>query len=499
MSRNRPLDLSEAIDIVLEPIADAQPDLLMGEDWATGWGEIPEPQLTPQNIEQDRYDRNIYQDIVEASPALSHLANQSTSTWPALMQDLWAQFYKMDPRLTDAEQVSTGHQVNRPFLERIREDALTEQTRLSTMLDDLGSAVATLAAGEQLLEEIEQRPELKDAMEKADQAAQKEAEGDQEGAEQLAQDAQQQLTNAARDLRRAVRAAMEAGQQEAQEAQEALGGWGMDSSDLQRMPMDERLEIVKRLRNPRLRRVADLVGRMKNLAKARQRVKLQKNRDEVHNITVGNDLQHLLPAELVQLRHPLLRLDWYRRYTERSLLQYQLRTREKVGRGPIVACVDCSGSMSGEPMDWAVAVTMALVDTAARQKRRCKVIVFNTQIVHEVVFAPGEKDAHKFADLASIGASGGTSYEEPLTCALETISASEYEKADVVMITDGLCYLADRFKSDLIRQKKARQLRIWTILIGYSNAGGMEEWCDQVWPVSQIADDAAGDVFENVY
>lgn len=483
------------------PIEPEGPDLglLAGDDWDT-WGDSPRPQKA-LNIEQDRYDTTIYDDVVDAAPAMAALTELGTATFPALLQDVWAELYKMDPRLVPKDQISPGYLANRAIIEKMIEDPATAEARLTTVLDDLGAAVATMAAGERLLAEIGNREELRQAMDKAGQADQADHEGDPDTAEALAQQAQDQLEGATRHVRQAVRAALKAGQSEARETNEALRGWGLESADLQRLPMEDRLNLARRLRRPELKRVADLVGRMKNLARARQRVKLARQRDEVHNITVGNDLQHLLPAELVQLRHPTLRLDWYRRYTEKALLQYQLRSREKVGRGPMVILLDASGSMGGDPIEWAVAVALALVDTAGRQKRWSKVIVFNYSVAYTVDFAPGERDPEKFADLASIGAGGGTNYVEPLVEALVTMQQAEYKQADLVMITDGACLLPDDFKSDLLQRKKTQQFRVWSIHIPWDgSAGDLAEWSDQVWSVRDLAaPEAAGDVFESVY
>jgi uncharacterized protein with von Willebrand factor type A (vWA) domain len=225
---------------------------------------------------------------------------------------------------------------------------------------------------------------------------------------------------------------------------------------------------------------------------------VKKERDEIHSIKTGADLEHVLPQELASLRHPTLKLDFYRKYTERSLLQYDLKTREPKGRGPIVVCIDISGSMNGQPLDWAIAVALGMVDTAARQKRRCKVIFFDTQVKKEIEFKPGERDIHKIMDIAETGAAGGTDYEPALRAAQKDIETTNYKNADVVMVTDGFCRVSAEFLDSFCGRKKIMEFKCYTILIG-SDAEGLKKWSDRVWLVSKLDDETAGELFEDVY
>ena len=63
-----------------------------------------------------------------------------------------------------------------------------------------------------------------------------------------------------------------------------------------------------------------LVGRMRRLASASRKAKLE-YRVELHSITQGADINHVLPQELLALRRPVLKLDFYRRLMEKQLFQ----------------------------------------------------------------------------------------------------------------------------------------------------------------------------------
>ncbi len=470
-----------------------------GADFLINAGEIAK-----NNIVKDRYDTAAFGELALASPEFKALHENGPETFPELTQDIWSIFFKSSPSHVPADQVTPAYQVNRMFTERTIEDSVTKETRLTTKLDELSSAVATICAGKQLLEEIENRPDLKEAMNKAQEAAQHEQSGNFEKSELLSEAAQQLMQGAAVDVRRAIKASVEKGNEKAQEIQGTLAGWGLETADLNRIPLGERLNLVQKLTNPRMKKVANLVGRFRNLARSRQKEKLKKNRDEIHGVTIGNDLGRLLPAELGALTHPVRKLDFYRKFQEKQLLQYQLRTNEPQGRGPIIALIDSSGSMSGARMDWASAVALALVDTARRQKRRAAVIHFNTRVLQEIEFSPGEKDVEKMAEVATVNASGGTEYVPPMEKAINLINTVNYQKADIVIVTDGACRLPGNFISSLLELKKKMSFRCWSVLINADDPSEeLSKWCNQVWPLYSVTDDSAvetaGDVFQEVY
>ncbi|OPY64057.1 MAG: hypothetical protein A4E56_00111 [Pelotomaculum sp. PtaU1.Bin065] len=459
------------------------------------------------NIDIDKYDRRSFKELKEASSEIGNLlevkaedGKSLSKAWSALLRDVWSTFYKILPELTDAEKVDTPYKSMRPMIERLLEDQETAKTRITTMMDEMAAGLATIGAGKKLLEEVQKREELNQALQKADQAIDAQEQGDSSAAGTLAEEAQSLLQQAARDVTRAVREAVEEARAQANQAEQAMAGWGLESADMQNMPLGDRLNMARRMCTPNLKRLADLVGRMRNLARAKQKERVDKNRDEVHSITVGNDLGHLLPLELAALSQPARKSDFYRRYNEHQLLQYDLKTKEKVGRGPIIALIDISGSMGGNPLEWAVAVALALADTAARQKRRFMVAFFDTRVKLTMEFEPGEKSPEKLMQMATVGAAGGTDYKPALALALKTIQDVNYQKADVLMATDGLCQVDSNFLNVFLEEKKRLGFRAWTVLIGgYRPDDNMKVWSDEVWPVRALTDETAGEIFEKVY
>jgi len=67
------------------------------------------------------------------------------------------------------------------------------------------------------------------------------------------------------------------------------------------------------------------------------------------------------------------------------------------------------------------------------------------------------------------------------------------------MITDGVCRVSPEFLEGFLVQKKALGFRAWTVLIGRDPGGELNKWSDAVWPVSQLTEEVAGELFEKAY
>jgi uncharacterized protein with von Willebrand factor type A (vWA) domain len=109
----------------------------------------------------------------------------------------------------------------------------------------------------------------------------------------------------ANKIRGSVRAATESALKDAKDISEAIDGWGLGAGELQKMPIEQKLELAKRLQTKKFKLMAQVIGRMQRLAVHKQKTKLNQSRDEIHNVGIGNDLSRVLPIELVQLRHDL--------------------------------------------------------------------------------------------------------------------------------------------------------------------------------------------------
>ena len=261
---------------------------------------------------------------------------------------------------------------------------------------------------------------------------------------------EQAAGNSAADLRAALRKAAREARNAVQDAESGLEGLstplGMSTPGSATNPgtdpanMKAIREAHAQLRNsPRLKKIAQLAGRLERLASSKARSKVRPGVGEIHGVEIGDDIARLLPSELVCLRHPKLKLVLMSRILERRALTYGMTGREPMARGPIVILLDESSSMREGGRDiWSKAVALALLSTATKQRRAWHLVAFSGEIHRELEIPVGRPDAATIAQALDVRCQGGTDFDAPILRAAEIIKTSPTMKqADVVIITDG--------------------------------------------------------------
>jgi uncharacterized protein with von Willebrand factor type A (vWA) domain len=217
------------------------------------------------------------------------------------------------------------------------------------------------------------------------------------------------------------------------------------------------------------------------------------SRSEVHSVTFSGDIQTLLPAEAVKLKNPLLRRKFYADMLEGKLLTYQLKgenwnsdTAGKKRKGPVIALVDTSASMRGGPELLAKAVLLAVAKRMLKENRDVKVILFSSrwQTV-EIELTNKKRMGKEFLEFLKFTFGGGTDFNTALHAGLKTMKNEKaFEGADLLFLTDGISELSER---PLIREwneiKATRRARIFSLIIGNCDAGGLEQVSDHTYLV----------------
>jgi hypothetical protein len=435
---------------------------------------------SPYQIAGPKTDRYLWDTAAADAPAIHTLlqTHPDWPTFPALLQDVFQTFYQIHPTLRPEADVAPAMQSNRPYVETLLHAPATAVTRVTTERDPLTAAMATLITGQRLAEEIAQQPALQTAMAQATPPP-------------------PQIQG---QLDRAIRHAVTAAETETSDLQQQCIQWGLDGGALTTMPLGERLTFAQTLLQPRFRRMADLIGRLRRLARSRQGGALRHLRDEWYRITQGDDLSRVLPSEWVFCSDPTLRLEFSRRWLEQQLAQYDVRPIPREGRGPILCAIDCSSSMASDGrMDWAMAVALALLDTARRQRRDFGAVFFNTTCVAEFLLPHGQIDPPTLLAFAQVGPSGGTDFAPPLQWACDQIAQARFHHADLTLITDGECRLSPTMHTQLAAQQRASGFRIFGLLIG-GTAEGLAPFTDHLWHLeggvhTADADAAVGTLF----
>jgi uncharacterized protein with von Willebrand factor type A (vWA) domain len=495
-------------------------------------------------IESDAYDRSAFAALLADTPSLAAVAEAGGGLVPhftALLEDVFCLLFKLDPRWRKDDEVAPAAALGRALLASLREHPMLEHLRTETTLDEVRAGLATVLLGEHVArllrdEDLLPRGDLLDLWEVArDEDALRDRgaeladmrklaeEGDPaakraaDAAEHAAVVAEARLRGKARNLaarlaemptraRNALPAGAAAAVRHVAEAGSETRSWGTGLGAGGRLSPGRQIELGRRLAtNPKLKQLGALVGRMRAHAKALRQKTFERVSEEVHAVEWGADLAHLLPPELLALHHPLLRRDLLRRFVEGRLLSYQLRGVDEHGRGPMIVCLDGSGSMAGEKEIWSKAVALTLLEIARRQRRLFRFICFSSAETPLFTLDLNPRDHHavrmdRALDVAEYFPGGGTDFETPLDAAAGGLRTARYRRGDIVLITDGACEVAPAWRTRFLAEKSRLGFSLFSVLIdvGQSTVATLEALSDRVTSVSRLTDDAARDLFLHI-
>lgn len=223
---------------------------------------------------------------------------------------------------------------------------------------------------------------------------------------------------------------------------------------------------------------------------------------ETRGITRADRIARMLPAESMLLAHRRLRLVWHARHAERALLCYddddrleeelpqslptplpspRPRLRQRPEAGPMLVCVDTSGSMQGAAEAVAKAVVLEAARTAFAEGRHCHVYAFggNDELIEFTVSRDAEGIA-RLAEFLGQSFSGGTDICTPLTRTLEAVTTGAWRQADLLIASDGEFGATPEIASQVAEAKRAMGLRIQGVLIGDRETIGFLEIADDI-------------------
>lgn len=238
---------------------------------------------------------------------------------------------------------------------------------------------------------------------------------------------------------------------------------------------------------------------------------------EVAGIRFSARPDRMLPAEAVLLRHPVGARLWRARQAEGRLLAWQTeavlvdhrpdprardraaapeRRREPLERGPILLCLDTSGSMRGAPENIAKAVVIAALRAAHEAGRGCRLIAFGGPgELLERDLGRGADGLAALLDLMGQGFDGGTDVQAPIDRAIDSVHDARWRSADLLIVSDGEFGCTPRTLARLDEARTRFGLRVQGVLVGDRETMGLLETCDDIHWVRdwrRHADDARG-------
>ena len=254
-------------------------------------------------------------------------------------------------------------------------------------------------------------------------------------------------------------------------------GAGFSYADLQAAGGEDFTALAQALRgNAAIQELARKMGHAYISEQRKKQTRIpQASRSEVHGTHRSDDVMRLLPSELLNLEDEALENLFYARLLEKQLQTYELQgttlipgettEAQRKRTGPVVACLDTSGSMGGTPLLKAKALLLAIANILRQEERSLHVLLFGAaDEIREFALEDAQHSAGLLHFLRQ-GFGGGTNFEAPLARAMQIIEQHPaYEKADVLMISDGDCQLSDHFCQHLHQRKAALDCMVYSVL-----------------------------------
>lgn len=428
-----------------------------------------------------------------------------------------------EPELLPPDKVRPSHQFNREVMANLMASDAFEQARPYTRNNEVESQYSAMKFAQTLkdsapevAEHIARAKEMEEAEQKVDSAEdmldrlrQRAKEDVAQGGEvapqtkrdikqqtKARQQAQEQLGQAIEQHVQSnyVQAAAKVGKAAAgamADAAKVMGSVpGTEPGQASNLSPDAQIALAEKWSaNPQMRKVLEMVGRMRIDFKFKRQARTKNVRIEPVGVTTGNDVESLLPHEFARAYHPKLKPLFIKDFAERSLLQYDFVGKERAGKGPIIELHDGSGSMSGEKFVWATSLGLTLALGAAREKRDFAGIEFASagNVKSWTFLAKQPHDPEALLDFATHFFSGGTKtvggFKEALRIMREY---PQFESADIVLIGDGI----DRFTDEdrKVRDElRALNVRIHGITILTPSNPYFEQMCDWHTDVQDLA------------
>jgi len=272
--------------------------------------------------------------------------------------------------------------------------------------------------------------------------------------------------------------------------------WDMSKGNWQKVNLD----ILKRYaellqRDKALKELAEMLGKMRQAEKEYEeelfaniqlkpewKVKHASKADLI-GIHESDDLSSLLPSEIALLADETLQSVFFKKFAEKKLqtFEYQAkmhsyreeeyqdkRLKEKEeAKGPLIICVDTSGSMHGTPETIAKTLCFAILKIAIRDNRKCYLISFSTGI-ETLNLTDLKNSLDKIISFLSMSFHGGTDATPAMREALRMLTTQDYKKADVIMVSDFVMPAFDKTIQDQIKSAKDNKTKFHSLVIGNS-------------------------------
>lgn len=272
--------------------------------------------------------------------------------------------------------------------------------------------------------------------------------------------------------------------------------WGMMGGQWNTLLFEQYLRIVKvQKRYPQLERIANLMGRIADDDGSEHMsvsygggMKLEHaSKSDILGVTLGQDIRSMLPFECALCDDDALYDVFLYRYATNSLQSFRhksemlkparnLNSKPARLKGPMIVCVDRSGSMSGQPELVVNSLMMKLLLLAERQQRNLFLVSFS------VAAQPIDVKRNRTAllDFFRQKSAGDTNAVKMIDEVFSLLAKGEYASADVLWCTDFIIPMCGNAQRRQLAEYRRSGTRFYGLKIGHATDMGWKELFDEI-------------------
>ena len=237
--------------------------------------------------------------------------------------------------------------------------------------------------------------------------------------------------------------------------------WDLSKGNLSLGDMEQMRRWAEYIeQNEDIKKLCDMLGRLRAADKVKRMEEAKRmdyagafvpdidSKEEIVGVRIGKDIEYALPQEKALLADAETSVLFDLKFAEGRLMcfdmeglmpkkeekTYQREVEEEEKMGPVIICVDTSGSMQGAPEMIAKAVALFMSMRAMAQKRDCLLINFSTGI--ETLDLSGEMGIAEVMQFLQRSFHGGTDAAPALAYAVKMMGEKNYEKSDLLIVSD---------------------------------------------------------------
>lgn len=190
------------------------------------------------------------------------------------------------------------------------------------------------------------------------------------------------------------------------------------------------------------------------------RAKIDPNTQVDRTYTFGDEVARADTSALVKLANDSMRMSFFADVANHALLQH---TGTNPRRGSIIICLDCSGSMIGEPFIIAAGFTLAMFKVMSETKRGAALIKFSTNV--DGMYVVDERtpvDMMQLLEAILSPSWGGTEFDAALEQATMLQEAFSWPNTQCLLVTDGGGWI-----SKPVVDAAQANMKVASVLVGY--------------------------------